>query len=57
MKGYKMTTKEKIEVMQAYTRGEEIVCKSSRDIANPEVWCVGSPMIEGIDPDDFIKRV
>ena len=24
MKGYKMTTKEKIEVMQAYTRGEEI---------------------------------
>ena len=91
-----MTTKEKIEVMQAYTRGEEIerrsanceedewaaglpvwnwekfeyrikpkepkfkigdkiVCKSSRDIANPEVWCVGSSMIEGIDPDDFIN--
>ena len=92
-----MTTREKIEVMQAYTRGEEIerrsanceedewafaglpvwnwekfkyrikpkepkfkigdkiVCKSSRDIANPEVWCVGSPVIEGIDPDDFIN--
>ena len=35
--------------------GDEIVCKSSRDIANPEVWRVGSPMIEGIDPDDFIN--
>ncbi len=92
-----MTTREKIEVMQAYTRGEEIerrsanceedewafaglpvwnwekfkyrikpkepkyragdeiVCKGSEGIANPEVWCVGSPVIEGIDPDDFIK--
>ena len=92
-----MTTEEKIKVMQAYTRGEEIerrsanceedewafaglpvwnwdnfeyrikpkepkfkvgdeiVCKSSRGIANPEVWCVGSPVIEGIDPDDFIN--
>ena len=92
-----MTTREKIEVMQAYTRGEEIercsanceedewafaglpvwnwekfkyrikpkepkfragdeiVCKGSEGIANPEVWCVGSPVIEGIDPDDFIN--
>ena len=92
-----MTTREMIEVMQAYDRGEEIemghtdddegewasvevpiwnwgvfdyrvkpkepkfkdgdevVRKSSRGIANPEVWCVGSSVIEGIDPDDFIK--
>jgi hypothetical protein len=35
--------------------GDEIVCKSSRGIANPEVWCVGSPVIEGIDLDDFVK--